>query len=77
MLTQTEEESTLRKKGANGKKKKAKRKKWREAKSQAKARNRASDLLQSETPPNSPAAAETPENQRELGPSRLDHLKFS
>lgn len=47
--------------------KRAKRKKRRERKSQARARNRASALLQSETPPNSP----------EPGPSRLDHWKFS
>jgi hypothetical protein len=32
-------------------------------------------LLQSETPPSSPA--ETPENLREPGPSRLDHCLFS
>ncbi|XP_019752886.1 uncharacterized protein LOC109532431 [Hippocampus comes] len=41
------------------------RKKWREAKSQARARNRASALLQSETPPNSPATAKFPENHHE------------
>ena len=33
--------------------KRAKRKKWREAKGQARARNRASAMLQSETPPKS------------------------
>ncbi|XP_077441214.1 uncharacterized protein LOC144063107 [Vanacampus margaritifer] len=38
------------------------RKKWREAKSQARARNRTSALLQSETPSNSLAAVEFPEN---------------
>lgn len=85
MLTQRDEESILRKKGTDGKKrqtlkkkgvnelreKRAKRKKWRGAKHQARARNRASALLQSEIPPSSPA--ETPENQREPGRSRSDH----
>lgn len=47
------------------------RKKWREAKSQARARNRAGALLQSETPPNSPATAKFLENHHQH--SRLDH----
>ena len=69
---------TGKKKGINElseREKRAKRKKWREAKSQARTRNKASALLQSETPPSSPA--ETPENLREPGPSRLDHCLFS
>lgn len=71
---------TGKKKGVNElseREKRAKRKKWREAKSQVRTRNRTSALLQSETPPNSPPAAETPENQPEPGPSRLDHWRFS
>lgn len=60
-----------------GREKREKRKKWREAKSRARAKNWASALQQAETPPNSPAAAETSENQRESGPFRLDHWKFS
>ncbi|KAK1902462.1 Vezatin [Dissostichus eleginoides] len=54
--------------------KRAKRKKWREAKSQDRARDRASALLQSETPPDSPAA---PENQPEPGLSRQQRLGAS
>ncbi|KAK1896542.1 Glucose-6-phosphate 1-dehydrogenase [Dissostichus eleginoides] len=54
--------------------KRAKRKKWREAKSQDRARDRASALLQSETPPDSPAA---PENQPEQGLSRQQRLGAS
>lgn len=68
---------TGKKKGVNElseREKRAKRKKWREAKSRARAKNRASALLQSETPPNSPAETE---NQRRPGPSRLDHWKLS
>ncbi|XP_061540768.1 trichohyalin-like isoform X4 [Phycodurus eques] len=53
------------------------RKKWREAKSQARARNRASASLQSETPSNFPADAAFPQNQLEPGPSWLDHWKFA
>ncbi|KAK9526478.1 hypothetical protein VZT92_015175 [Zoarces viviparus] len=50
---------TGKKKGVNElseREKRPKRKNWREAKSQARARNMTSALLQSETPPNSPAA---------------------
>ncbi|KAK1891792.1 Vezatin [Dissostichus eleginoides] len=54
--------------------KRAKRKKWREAKSQDRARDRASALLQSETPPDSPAA---PENQPEPGLSGQQRLGAS
>lgn len=50
--------------------KRAKRKKWRESKRQARARAKASALLQSEIPPNSPG----PENQPVPGPSRLGHF---
>ncbi|XP_061636074.1 cilia- and flagella-associated protein 251-like isoform X2 [Phyllopteryx taeniolatus] len=53
------------------------RKKWREAKSQARARNRASALLQSETPSNFPADAAFPPKPLEPGPSWLDHWKFA
>ena len=71
------ERETGKKKGVSElseREKRAKRKQWREAKSQARARHRSSALLQSETPPNSPAA---PENQPQPGPSRLNHWKFS
>lgn len=72
---------TGKKKGVNElseREKRAKRKKWKEAKRQARARTSASAVLQSETPPNSPVIPETPENHPEPGPSRLDYCwKFS
>lgn len=69
-----EKRQTGKKKGINElseREKRAKRKKWREAK--RKARARASALLQLEIPPNSPNIPEAPENQPEPGPSRLEH----
>lgn len=69
------DKETGKKKGINElseREKRAKRKKWKEAKMLARARVRASALLQSETPPNSP---ETPENEPEPGPSRLEHRR--
>lgn len=50
--------------------KRAKRKKWREAKKAARAKSRASALLLSETPPS------TPETEPEPGPSRLEVVKL-
>lgn len=70
---------TGRKKGVSEfseREKRARRKKWREAKCLARAKESASALLQSDTPPNSPTGAESPESQLELGPSRLDHWKY-
>lgn len=68
---------TGKKKGVNElseREKRAKRKKWREAKQQVRARNKASALRQSETPPETPPSS-SPENQPEPGPSRLDQCK--
>ncbi|KAL7857250.1 hypothetical protein SRHO_G00161490 [Serrasalmus rhombeus] len=80
MVTLTEEDSILKKRGPGGRRtdtrkkkgidelsereKRAKRKKWREAKKAARAKSRAIVLLLSETPPS------TPETQPEPGPSR-------
>ena len=64
---------TGKKKGVNElseREKRAKRKKWREAKRQARSRNKASAVLLSDTPPSS--SQETPEP----GPSRLDQCKL-
>ncbi|XP_061598342.1 uncharacterized protein LOC133461445 [Cololabis saira] len=63
---------TGKKKGINEiseREKRAKRKKWREAKQKVRARNKGSALQQSETPPATPPSSST-ENQPEPGPSR-------
>ncbi|XP_077391214.1 uncharacterized protein LOC144027503 [Festucalex cinctus] len=57
--------------------KRALRMKWREAKSQSRERNRASALLQSETPPNLPAAAKFPEIRPAPMIVRFYHWKLS